>query len=193
MNVSRATIGLALAVCLVLSGCSSSHKPAEASSLKPEGKRKAAPEFSLRDINGKNVSLSEYRGKIVLLNFWATWCGPCKMEIPWFADFEQKYKSKGFAVIGVSMDEDGWDSVKPFVEHMHMNYRVVLGNDSIADIYGGVSALPTTFLIDRQGRIVAAHEGLVSKGDYESEIDELLQTSSSAVLGNSRPLLARAR
>jgi len=163
--------------------------------MKPESERKAAPDFTLKDINGKPVRLSEYRGKVVLLNFWATWCGPCKMEIPWFADFEQKYKSRGFAVIGISMDEDGWQAVKPFVEQAHMNYRVALGNDTIADLYGGVSALPTSFLIDRKGRIVAAHEGLVSKSDYQDEIDELLdaKSSSSAARGYANALLARAK
>ena len=84
--------------------------------VKPEKDRHAAPDFALKDANGATVQLSDYKGKVVLLDFWATWCGPCKIEIPWFIEFEQKYKDKGFAVLGVSMDEDGWSAVKPFME-----------------------------------------------------------------------------
>src|SRR5258708_4033486 len=100
--------------------------------VKPEKDRKSAPEFSLKDAQGRTVKLSEYKGKVVLLNFWATWCGPCKIEIPWFTDFEQKYKDRGFAVLGVSMDDDGWESVKPYIEAKKVNYRVVLGSDEVA-------------------------------------------------------------
>src|ERR1700723_1449294 len=96
----------------VLAGCSSS---ATRSAKLSASNRKAAPDFSLTDANGSPVKLSDYKGKVVLLNFWATWCGPCKIEIPWFMDFEQTYKDKNFAVLGVSLDEDGWDSVKPYI------------------------------------------------------------------------------
>ncbi len=91
--------------------------------------RKTAPDFSLTDANGAKMKLSDLRGKVVLLNFWATWCGPCVIEIPWFESFEQQYKSKGFEVVGVSMDEDGWPAVKPFIAEHKMNYRVLLGDD----------------------------------------------------------------
>jgi cytochrome c biogenesis protein CcmG/thiol:disulfide interchange protein DsbE len=138
--------------------------------VKPMGDRKTAPDFILRDANGSEVKLAEYKGKAVLLNFWATWCGPCKIEIPWFIDFEKKYGKEGFAVLGVSMDEEGWKAVKPYVERMGMNYRVLLGNDGVAKLYGGVDSLPTTLLIDRTGKIAQMHTGLVSKGTYEGEI-----------------------
>jgi cytochrome c biogenesis protein CcmG/thiol:disulfide interchange protein DsbE len=120
------------------------------------------------------VSLSDYKGKVVLLNFWATWCGPCKVEIPWFVEFEQKYKDRGFAVVGVSMDEDGWEVVRPYLEKTRVNYRVVIGDDKVAQDFGGVESLPTTFILDKAGKTVSTHIGLVSKSDYENEIVALL-------------------
>src|SRR5437588_9325940 len=99
-----------------LYGCSPS-KPVKAA-VKPDSERHTAPDFALKDADGKVVRLSDYKGKVVLLDFWATWCGPCKMEIPWFMDFERQHKHEGFSVLGVSMDEDGWDAVKPFVNQL---------------------------------------------------------------------------
>lgn len=128
----------------------------------------------MKDADGRNVSLADYKGKVVLLNFWATWCGPCKIEIPWFIEFEQKYKDRGFAVLGVSVDEEGWEVVKPYVAKSSINYRVVIGTESVAQLYGGIDALPTSFIIDTTGRIAATHVGLVSKGDYENDIVQLL-------------------
>ena len=155
-------------------GCGSSGDRVRAASVKPDKQRKAAPDFTLKDANGKEFKLSEYKGKIVLLNFWATWCGPCKIEIPWFIEFEQKYKDKGFAVLGISMDDDGWQAVKPYLEEKKINYRVAVGNDSIGSLYGGVDSLPTTFVIDREGRVASTHIGLVGKNDYQNEIVQLL-------------------
>lgn len=136
--------------------------------------RKAAPGFSLSDAKGASVRLSDYQGKVVLLDFWATWCGGCKVEIPWYVEFENKYKSSGLAVIGVSMDEDGWKAVKPFLEKTKLNYPVVIGNEELAKRYG-VDAMPMTLLIDRGGKIASSHVGVVDKGGFESEIRLLLQ------------------
>lgn len=185
----RIWLTAALSVAIALAGCSRSQEPGvEAASLKPESKRNAAPSFSLKDSNGASVSLAEYKGKVVLLNFWATWCGPCKMEIPWFIEFEQQFKDRGFAVIGVSMDEDGWDIVRPYLQEKKINYRILLGNDQIATLYGGVESLPTTFLLDRDGKIAATHVGLVSKSDYKNEIIQLLDSSKrAAALGSRAP------
>ncbi len=162
----------ALVVGLGLISCGSA--PSAKAAVKPVKERKKAPEFSLKDSTGKALKLSDLKGKVVLLNFWATWCGPCKIEIPWFIEFEQKYKDKGFAVLGVSMDEEGWKDVKPYVDSKKINYRVVVGDDTTATLYGGVDSLPTTFILDREGKIAAVHVGLVSKSDYASDIEQVL-------------------
>jgi peroxiredoxin len=149
----------------------------------PEKDRKVAPDFALKDVTGKTVKLSDYHGKVVLLNFWATWCEPCQVEIPWFIEFQKSYKDRNFAVLGVSMDDDGWDSVKPYLEQRKINYRVVVATEDLSGKYGGIENLPTTFVIDRQGRIAAAHVGLVSKSRYENDIRNLLDENQSAPSG----------
>ncbi len=144
---------------------------------------KVAPDFSLKDSTGATIKLSDYRGKVVLLNFWATWCEPCKVEIPWFISFQQKYKNRDFVVLGVSMDDDGWESVKPYLAQSKINYQVVVGNDDISKLFGEIDALPTTFVIDRGGHIANSHTGLVSKLTYEEEIGTLLKQPRSGVVG----------
>ncbi len=156
--------------------------------------RRPAPDFTLKDVMGRPVKLSDYKGKVVLLNFWATWCGPCKIEIPWFVEFEQTYKDSGFAVLGISMDEEGWEVVKPYLEKSKINYRVVIGDDITAQQYGGVDSLPTSFMLDREGRIASTHIGLVSKGSYQNDIKTLLGTavSKTAAVAAARPAASGA-
>lgn len=166
-HAARGMFVLTLLLSLLLGACSSSPP-------------KNAPNFALRDSDGRMVQLSDYRGKVVLLNFWATWCGFCKIEIPWFVEFERRYKDQGFAVLGISMDEDGWEAVKPFMSRLGINYRILMGNDSVAQAYGGVDSLPTTFVIDRDGRVVNVHVGLVSKRSYENDVTQLFQSSFHA-------------
>jgi len=170
----------ALTLLALMTACSQQAVDAGESAVKPSGERNTAPDFSLMDADGKTVKLSEYKGQVVLLNFWATWCAPCKIEIPWFTEFERKHKGQGFSVLGVSLDEGGWDDVRPYLERASLNYRMLMGNDEVAMLYGGVEALPTTFLIDREGRIGSVHVGLVSKGEYENDLDVLLNDTASA-------------
>jgi len=153
---------------------SAAPRAVKAATVKPDRERKKAPDFALKDGDGRLVHLSDYRGKVVLLDFWATWCEPCKIEIPWFIDMQRKNKDRGFEVLGVAMDDEGWEVVKPFVADLKMNYRVVVGDDATSQLYGGVDALPTTFLIDREGKIAAVHVGLASRRDFEDGIEELL-------------------
>jgi peroxiredoxin len=159
--------------------------------VKPDQDRKTAPEFTLKDSNGHTVHLADYKGKVVLLDFWATWCGPCKVEIPWFIEFEQQLKDRGFAVLGVSMDEDGWDVVKPYIQDLKINYRIVLGNEQVSEIYGGLDSLPTTLLIDRQGKIASVHIGLSRrKEDFRNDIVQLLDAPRVVSGATSRRALA---
>src|SRR5215475_11494413 len=170
MRLLCASAILAVA-CAAFTGCSGTSVRA---AVTAEKDRKVAPDFELKDATGNNVKLSDYKGKVVLLNFWATWCGPCKIEIPWFIDFQQQFKDRDFAILGVSLDDDGWKSVKPYVEQKKINYRVMIGTEELSTLYGGVDSLPTTFLIDRKGRIAQMHMGLVSKSEYQTEIQDLL-------------------
>lgn len=148
-----------------------------ADSVKSPSDGKLAPDFALKDADGRTVHLTDYRGKVVVLDFWATWCSPCRTEIPWFTQFERQKKDRGFAVLGVSMDDDGWSVVRPFLKDLSVNYRVVMGDDHTADMYGGIEALPTTFIIDREGRIAATHVGLAGKEEFEDTIEDLLAHS----------------
>jgi peroxiredoxin len=141
--------------------------------LQGSGIGMAAPDFKLASLDGKQVKLSDYRGKAVLLNFWATWCGPCKIEIPWFMELEKQYGPQGLVVLGVAMDDDGKETVTKFADEMKIDYTILVGNDQIADQYGGVAGLPTTFYIDRSGKIVKKVPGLVS----HSEIEEGIKTA----------------
>jgi peroxiredoxin len=136
-----------------------------------------APDFSLSDSTGSPVKLSAYKGKVVLLDFWATWCGGCKVEIPWYMEFQNKYRNDGLAAIGVSMDENGWKSVKPFLEENKLNYPVVIANQGLSSRYGGLTSLPMTLLIDRNGKIAESHAGMVDKDAFEKKIKTLLQES----------------
>ncbi len=141
--------------------------------LKPDGRR-MAPDFTLNDASGRPVMLSQLRGKVVLLNFWATWCAPCKQEIPWFVEFQQFNERRGFTVLGVSMDEGGWHSVKPYIDEKRVNYPVTIGNAEVARLFGGLDSIPLTLIIDRSGRIAAIHAGLCKKDEYESDIEAVL-------------------
>jgi len=136
-----------------------------------------APDFELKSTDGKVVRLSEYRGKAVLLNFWATYCGPCKIEMPWFVDIQKQYGGQGLQIIGVSMDDDAEKNVGKigdFARQMNVNYPILLGNDKVGDAFGGIDGLPTTFYVGRDGKIVAAVVGLVSHGEIEDNVKKAL-------------------
>ena len=148
---------------------------ADAAACDPNAKP-ANLNFTLKDMNGKDVNLAAYKGKVILLDFWVTWCGPCKIEIPWFIEFQSKYQSQGLAVLGLSVD-DPVSKLKPYAQQMKMTYPVLVGDgrdDLKEKAYGPLWGLPTTFLIGRDGRLCKKHIGMASKEQFEREIKGLL-------------------
>jgi peroxiredoxin len=135
-----------------------------------------APDFSLEGLDGKTMRLSDLRGKAVLLNFWATWCGPCKIEMPWFVDLQKQYGAQGLQIVGVAMDDASKEDIGKFAKDMGVNYPILIGKESVGDQYGGVPALPETFLISRDGKIVDKIIGLRGKADIEEAIRKALDT-----------------
>jgi len=177
MNVTSIRIYLLPAAALIfaLAGITTAAaQPTLQAALEPANDRKAAPAFALKDGSGKTISLEKYRGKVLLLDFWATWCTGCKKEIPWFTEFEKTYGANGFAVVGVSMDQEGWKVLRPFLAEHHVPYPMVLGDEATATRYG-IENLPDTFLIDRKGRVAAAYRAvLVDKDDVGAKLKTLL-------------------
>jgi peroxiredoxin len=133
-----------------------------------------APEWSLKDVDGKTVRSADFKGKVVILDFWATWCGPCRVEIPNFIALQKQYEKQGLVVVGLSVDEDGAKAVRPFAQKLGLNYPVVLADEKTQEAFGGIEAVPTTFIIDREGRIVKEHMGFADKDEFEHEIKPLL-------------------
>lgn len=132
--------------------------------------------FTLKNLDNVDVKLSAFRGKVILLNFWATWCGPCKVEIPWFVDLQTRYGKQGLQVLGISVD-DPLAALKPYAAQFKMTYPVLqgLGHEEVQQAFGPLVGFPTTFMISREGRICAQHTGLTGKDVFETEIKALLQ------------------
>jgi cytochrome c biogenesis protein CcmG/thiol:disulfide interchange protein DsbE len=143
----------------------------------------AVPDLTLKDLNGNNVSLAQYKGKVVLVNFWATWCDPCRVEIPWLIEMQEKYGPKGFTVVGIAMDDEGKSVVAPFVakerfdvngQKLPMNYPILVGSDNAASRFGGLLGYPTSVLISRDGKQVKRVTGIISDEDMSKTIEKLL-------------------
>src|SRR5262250_269609 len=187
-NFAAFLLSLALGVAVgTFSGCGQSSLPSKVSAAngKATGTYKDEPAVTFKDLQGKDVTLASLKGKVVLVNFWATWCDPCRVEIPWLIEFQRKYAASGFTLLGVAMDEDGAKVVQPFVQkitfdvngqQMLMNYPIVIGNDDIADKFGGLIGYPASFLITRDGKIAKKYLGLVSEDDLENQIQALLRS-----------------
>jgi thiol-disulfide isomerase/thioredoxin len=156
--------------------------PAGAALTSADPSGRLAPDFELKSIDGKSYKLADLRGKAVLLNFWATWCPPCKIEIPWFIELQKQYAGQGLIIVGVAMDDDSNKQkvVSDFANEMKIDYPILLGTDQVADQYGGVDALPTTFFIGRDGKIVRRVMGLAGHSEFEDDIQAALKEGQIA-------------
>jgi thiol-disulfide isomerase/thioredoxin len=172
-----AALGLALSIVPFTAGCNRKDFDAEAASAgKCDARAKSANlDFVVKDMQGADLRFSELKGKVVLLNFWATWCGPCKVEIPIFVELQQKYKDQGVTFVGFSVD-DPVEKLRPFAEQYRINYPVLvgLGREDVQDAFGPIWGIPVTLMISRDGRICKRHMGLASKEQFEKEIQGLL-------------------
>src|SRR6266853_2467753 len=138
-----------------------------------------APDFSLESLDGKTTTLAGFRGKAVLLNFWATWCGPCKIEMPWLVDLQKKYGPQGLQIVGVAMDDTSDKEIADFAHKMGVNYIVLKGTEKVGDLYGGVDRLPLTYYIDRSGKVVDETVGLAGESVIEDAIKKALAQGKS--------------
>ena len=172
-------IGTAIIALAIIPGCGSLGNKAAANDKTDPKTFKTAPEVVFKDLGGKEVALSSLKGKVVVLNFWATWCEPCQIEIPWMIEFQKKFADKNFTVLGAAMDDEGASVVGPFVQKQQfdvdgvklpINYPIVLGTDDIGTKFGGILGLPTSFVITRDGKISKHIMGLVNHDDLESAI-----------------------
>jgi len=145
---------------------------------------KTAPDFALTDLSGKTVRLSDFKGKVVLLDYWATWCVPCREAIPDFVELQKQYAEEGFTLLGISLDEEGAAVVKPFAQEFGITYPVLIGNTQVSAAYGGIQALPTAFLIGRDGRILETFVGDRAKADFERAIRSALQRDAAPKQGS---------
>ena len=133
-----------------------------------------APNFSLQSQDGKTIELKKLAGKAVVVNFWATWCGPCRAEIPGMVKVYEKYKGKGLEIVGISLDRGGWDDVKPYLAKNKISYPIVVAGQELTDAYGGIRSIPTSFFVDRKGNIVSKHVGALSEEAFEKAVKEIL-------------------
>jgi thiol-disulfide isomerase/thioredoxin len=150
-------------------------------------KSAAAPDFTLDSLEGTKMRLSDLRGKAVLLNFWATWCGPCKIEMPWFVELQKQYGPQGLQIVGVAMDDASKEDIAKFAKDMSVNYPVLIGKEAVGDAYGGIPALPETFFIGRDGKIVDKIIGLKGRSEIEDSIKKALSTEAGEDVGAAEP------
>jgi thiol-disulfide isomerase/thioredoxin len=164
----------AIAVLMLFTGIHMARKARVGTTLAGQLEGQLAPDFDLQSLDGKSVKLSDFRGKAVLLNFWATYCGPCRIEMPWFVALQNEYGPQGLQIVGVAMDDASTEDIAKFTRELGVNYPILLGKESVGQSYGGVDVLPTTFFLDRDGKITAREFGLQSRSVFVSNIKKAL-------------------
>jgi len=167
----RLPYALLVVLSILLGSVPACRRPASA----PHAILRPAPAWTLPDVDGRKVQLADFKGKVVILDFWATWCPPCQAEIPGYIALQKKYAAGGLAVVGVSLDSAGPAAVKQFMAEHHMNYPVVMGTDAVVGAYGNFEGIPTTFIIDREGNIVHQKTGGMETADYEQVLRPFLK------------------
>ena len=172
-------VAMVIALMLVF-GLNMARKPSSGPLAGQQMKNKIAPDFSLQTLDGKTMRLYDLRGKAVLLNFWATWCAPCRIEMPWFVELQKQYGPEGLQVVGVAMDDASPQEISDFAKEMGVNYPVLLGKEAVGEAYGGVQFLPENFYIDRNGKVVDRAFGLKGRGEIEDEIKQIIASTAVA-------------
>ncbi|HEY6572050.1 MAG TPA: redoxin domain-containing protein [Candidatus Eisenbacteria bacterium] len=181
-SLSRTLAAGVFALILATAGCGGGAKTSsDGTAAAPAGNGEVgsqAPAFELADLSGQTVSSSTFAGKVVILDFWATWCPPCREEVPHFVQLQSKYRDQGLAIVGLSLDAGGAKDVAPFAEEYNVNYTMLLGADDVAKAFGGINSIPTTFVIDRRGKVVKRFVGYTSPEVFEATIAPLLAATS---------------
>jgi peroxiredoxin len=175
-------VAMVISLLLVFGAAKARHSPDPPDAGKAL-KNQMAPDFALTSLDGKTtIRLSDYRGKAVLLNFWATWCVPCKIEMPWFVELQNQYGGQGLQIVGVAMDEDSPEEIAKFAKDMGVNYPIAVGKESVGDAYGGVQFLPATFYIGRDGKVIGKAFGLKGKHEIQEDIKKALALNSASAV-----------
>src|SRR6266481_1352867 len=170
-----------IAICVFCSGLPGQDAPGAAETSTIVGH--PAPDFELKVLGsrGKTMKLSDLKGKAVLIDFWATYCGPCKVEMPWIAGLQKKYGPEGFQAIGISMDDAGEKTVSEFAKKLGVNYPILIGTEKVADLYGGLEGLPVSFFVDRTGKVVDQELGLIGQDVFEENVKKALGPNSGQI------------
>ncbi len=173
MKISRVLSVLALSTSVVLTACGEKRVEGEDAKV-----GSAAPTFALKAADGKTIDLKALRGKVVVVNFWATWCGPCRAEMPGMMKVYDRLKGKGLEIVGISLDRRGWDDVRPYLAKTSVNYPIVVGDEDLANAYGLPGAIPYTVFLDKKGNIVKSHTGFMTEEAFEQEVKKLLSAAN---------------
>ncbi len=170
-------VAMVVALMLVF-GLNMARKPSASATPTASMNNQVAPDFALQSLDGKTVKLSDFHGKAVVLNFWATWCAPCKIEMPWFVELQKQYGPQGLQLIGIAMDDASPSDIADFAKEMGVNYPILVGKEAVGQSYGGIPFMPETFYINRSGKIVDNAFGLKGKSEIEASMKKIIASAA---------------